>query len=428
MIGTVVLHDRHGRGRVVSDGPGGLRVFFFERGVTLAVSRLGVIREDGAERAPRLQVPERPPHWQARRTIESLKLGVVPEEEVRRFTFGRDREVAALERWLAAEMPGGAAISGDYGSGKTHLLELLATLARERGWVTARASLDPQDAAPHNPFRVYRQLVSSWQTPGGEGFRTTLSRIAPRLAGHPFFHPLRERLARGPAPEGIWEWISGQRPGRSSYGPAMHDHTTASNIYCNLLSTLARGIAADGGKGLLVILDEAENATTGFLHGYQRERGPLFLEGLVRCAGNDPDLRNEPVGRRRGDEIGPYRGKKTGLLYSGHNPMPYLPATPSHLKVCVAVTREPRVRSLLSRWPIEQIEIAPLSEPILRQAFERLADLYLAAYPSYKPWNFEREEMFRKVVARCRLLLTTRHFLKGAVEALDMNRFRIPHA
>lgn len=104
----------------------------------------------------------------ARRSIEAMRLGVVPVEDALAYTVGRDDELERVDADLArAADEGGAlrAFLGDYGTGKTHMLEIIRERALEEGFLAARAVLDPEETAPSHPKRVYRSLVRSLEYP-----------------------------------------------------------------------------------------------------------------------------------------------------------------------------------------------------------------------------------------------------------------------
>lgn len=101
-------------------------------------------------------------------TLEAMRLGVVPVHNLAAYTVGREAEIAAVEADLARiEDEGGAvrAFLGDYGCGKTHLLELVQQRALRAGFLTARVVLDATETAPSHPRRVYRGLVRSLRYP-----------------------------------------------------------------------------------------------------------------------------------------------------------------------------------------------------------------------------------------------------------------------
>ncbi|WP_103020107.1 ATP-binding protein [Salinibacter altiplanensis] len=78
--------------------------------------------------------------------LQSLKAGVVPRRGLQHIQVGRSEEVKALMRDVDRIKDGGSAVRfiiGEYGSGKTFLLQLVRSAALEKGLVTMHADLAP---------------------------------------------------------------------------------------------------------------------------------------------------------------------------------------------------------------------------------------------------------------------------------------------
>ena len=263
-------------------------------------------------------------HRIAARTVEAMRLGVVPDDDLESYTVGRGAELSLIEHDLdTADQQGGAvrAFLGDYGAGKTHLLELVQRHALARGFLTARATLDPTEVPPSHPKRVYRARVRSLRYPDRSteedaGLRPLIARaaadpaalqaagvhVSPGLtpddalaAGrHLYLAPalayaktlggpdLAGRI-RGVGPaetesavEACWDllmdWLEGhptlatqdidtqlaRLPGAHPRVYSLMDYRPWSRIYGYLLSGLSAAARAVGYRGLVVLLDEAE--------------------------------------------------------------------------------------------------------------------------------------------------------------------------
>lgn len=149
----------------------------------------------------------------ATRTLEAMRLGVVPHDDVTAYTVGRDAELARVDADLdEVERVGGGvrAFMADYGVGKTHMLELVQGRALSRGYMVAQAVLDPRETQPSHPKRVFRALVRSMRYPDrlheeGAGLRPLLDKGVATDAAMDRFGvsdalarlPVRDQLDRG---------------------------------------------------------------------------------------------------------------------------------------------------------------------------------------------------------------------------------------
>ena len=78
----------------------------------------------------------------ARRIINALKYGVIPDSGLDRLCTGRERETEEFEGCLDMILEGNGAVkfvSGSYGTGKSFLLYFFSQIAVRRGFLTARA-------------------------------------------------------------------------------------------------------------------------------------------------------------------------------------------------------------------------------------------------------------------------------------------------
>ncbi|WP_414572920.1 ATP-binding protein [Nostoc sp. CCY 9925] len=102
--------------------------------------------------------------------INSLGAGVVPRVGVENIAVGREKELQSLLQNLDDIAEGVAAfrfIIGNYGSGKSFLLQLIRNRAMEQGFVVADADLSPERrlAGSNNEgLATYRELMSHLAT------------------------------------------------------------------------------------------------------------------------------------------------------------------------------------------------------------------------------------------------------------------------
>ena len=121
-------------------------------------------------------------------TLESLKLGVVPDEALESLSVGCEDLMALVSEDLAqaaAPDPGGAfrLVLGEYGHGKSHLLDRVEKQALEQGFLVARTAFGTREASPHSPVELYRALMSGLKYPGGD--EVGLVRLLGEAAGNP---------------------------------------------------------------------------------------------------------------------------------------------------------------------------------------------------------------------------------------------------
>ena len=102
--------------------------------------------------------------------IQSLTSGVVPRIGLRHIAVGRQAEVNAFLQDLATVEAGGAAfrfVCGQYGSGKSFLLQLIRNNAMERSFVVMDADLSPErrlTGTKGQGLATYRELMQHLST------------------------------------------------------------------------------------------------------------------------------------------------------------------------------------------------------------------------------------------------------------------------
>ena len=118
--------------------------------------------------------------------VGSLRAGVVPRRGFAHIQVGRADEVAAIGRDLDRVADGGSMVRfviGDYGAGKTFFLNLVASMAAEKKFVTAAADLTPDrrlHATGGQARGLYAELMrnlSTRSTPDGGALPGVLDRF-----------------------------------------------------------------------------------------------------------------------------------------------------------------------------------------------------------------------------------------------------------
>lgn len=254
-----------------------------------------------------------------RKVLEAVNLGVVPADPQRLvdLTIGGKRianEVAhLLHNALSTGI--GRICLGYYGSGKSHQLSVVKSVALRDGWVTASLELDPKAADPAKPSTVYQALTSGLEFPiRADGTRSydffdlvkeirdnwaAISAL-PYLKRSPWFgQGLRALLylthRRDDADYvSAVNWLAGQmkqirtirslswRAGFKDKIPSMPQTKNTGVVYAYNLVVLHEIIKALGYKGLVIIIDEAEHVRTYSVNRYIRANN--FLDVLARCA------------------------------------------------------------------------------------------------------------------------------------------------
>jgi hypothetical protein len=99
-----------------------------------------------------------------KKTIESLRFGLVPEENIEELTLGFEELSSWVEKGLSKclhDIPCGFQVSGPYGTGKSHTLSLIRYMARKKGFLTARVELDGQTLSLSNHGTLLNNLWAS---------------------------------------------------------------------------------------------------------------------------------------------------------------------------------------------------------------------------------------------------------------------------
>lgn len=321
MIEKQVIHPRLGKGKLMSTSNGGSTwEVLFTSGVRL---RLPAVQFETkfAPPPPRQVVPLRESIYsglsldeaglspfQARQTIETLRMGIVPLSEVEKLTIGLKVERTTIERALGqTASDGGAvmAIIGDYGYGKSHFVELSAQRALNAGFLVASASLDLKEMPPSKPHEIYKGLISALRYPQTDerGLDLLIQQALenPNVlddflgeAGHdPRICPVSGVLARlmnSQYPELrrlLVAWLSGQTvpAGTGSKLPKLYRSGENARLFAYMLFRISRLAKLLGYSGLAILIDESEHYS--LLRPNMRERADSFFKAMIYGAVGD---------------------------------------------------------------------------------------------------------------------------------------------
>ena len=125
--------------------------------------------------------------------IQSLRAGVTPRSGLQHIQVGRIREVESLIKDIERISEGGSAfrlIIGEFGSGKSFFLQLIRSIALEKGLVTIHADLSPDrrlHATGGQARNLYAELMRNLSTrtkPDGNGISSVVERFITEARKH----------------------------------------------------------------------------------------------------------------------------------------------------------------------------------------------------------------------------------------------------
>jgi hypothetical protein len=246
--------------------------------------------------------------FRARQTLETLRFGIVPVQDVETLTIGLEAEGVSLNRALARSKEHGGdvlAIIGDYGFGKSHFIELAARRALRENFLVMVASLDLREVPPAKPREIYRTLTASIRYPDMD--RRGLQPLLDTAREHPgvlgqfaALSPLAERCPLAGALsametgitqsgyEDLVEWIGGQSKPTAEMRtffkkpPTLYTTGEVARLYTYLLTGLSRLAALAGYSGVAVLIDESEHYS--LLRASQRVRADSFFKAMIYAA------------------------------------------------------------------------------------------------------------------------------------------------
>ena len=405
-IGDIVEHPIFGRGQLVAIYRNGEEwMVRFESGLRFRRSRREFVGQEESITPPALTLPAFPPlppeQFQARQLLEALRVGVAPAQHVRELTIGLEAERANLAAGLAeAQESGGAvrAVLGEYGYGKTHIIELCAQDALDRQFLVATASLDLFELPPHRSFNIYANLMRNLRYPDSDerGLEPLFDRAAAtphiiermRTLGEVENDPLVVGLqalnnVTSSRQRKAWlQWLMGGRRVKAM-NPATPRRIRFPSIYrvghnARQIAYLLSGISVlarlTGYSGLCVLLDEAESYS--LLRPYQRPKASLFFSAVIYAALQDRQSRISP------DLFPQHRWRDYPLAYKDRQALFFL----------FTVTHSDQ-RMPLDEWLDDSLilELRPYYSPQeIGQFMQRVMDYHAQAY-AYDPGDRQRQ-------------------------------------
>jgi hypothetical protein len=262
------------------------------------------------------------PRVVARRIIEALRSGVPSRDAVAALGSGQSAAEDGVMAMLAAGDRAGAdrgvLLGGGFGSGKSHLLEHLAALAGDEGWVVSLVPIS-KETPLHDPVKVLRAALAAAVLPGGGAGDALVETAAELDVDSPSFSELLrwsgaaldERFAAslglfaktretapdvadalvrfwGGAPVKVAElrrWAKEHGEPRPELGPV-----SLRELARQRMRFLARLFAASGRAGWLALFDEVE--LIGRYGTMSRAKSYAEIAGWVRP---EPDVADAPL-------------------------------------------------------------------------------------------------------------------------------------
>ena len=350
MIGTPVEHPQYGPGQVVAVYKRGSEwLVRFESGLRFRRPRQEFTGEhaDAAPivpaRADQVNLPQistpqvsRPMlegQFGARSLIEALRLGIAPAQQAQALTIGLEKERASLVAGLESAQQGHGAVRavvGDYGQGKSHIVELTAQAALERNFLVAGSSLDLLELPPHRGFDIYASLAQNLRYPDNDkwGDERGLGPLLERATERQLAEPLAAAAALEVDPLQLtvralattassrqrraWERFLTEGRRTKAMNPALKQLLPKGQRFPSVykvghnarqLAYLLSGVSVlarfAGYSGLAVLIDEAESYS--LLKPYQRPKAGQFFSAVIYAAraGRHPHLREDDFAQHR---------------------------------------------------------------------------------------------------------------------------------
>jgi hypothetical protein len=309
----IVLHPQLGAGKLLKTYMGGYEwEVIFDSGRRFRLPAREFMAESvsawqatpsASSFAPRLAMLETD-QFRARQTLEALRLGIVPVQDVETLTIGLEAERVSLDRALARSKERGGdvmAVIGDYGYGKSHFVELAARRALRENCLVAVASLDLVEVPPGKANEIYKVLIHSLRYPDSQ--KRGLGPLIDKALATPGI--VEQFVARSPrekdcplgaaltaladcgsqsAYDDIVAWVGGQiKPTRELKSclkrpPRLYLTGEIARQYSYLLTAISVLATLVGYSGLAVLIDESEHYS---LRATQRGRADAFFKALI---------------------------------------------------------------------------------------------------------------------------------------------------
>jgi hypothetical protein len=400
---------------------------FSADGQAIAEPKLAYAAPFQAEPMPQTQL-------EARQLIESLRVGIAPAQHIPELTIDLQAERESLIKGLAqAHKQGGAvrAVVGEYGYGKSHLVELATQEALNRDFLVGTVSLDLLELPPHRGFAIYREAMRHLRYPDTD--EQGLGPLLEKTAVSP--HTLSQLQDLSPAETDplivglqaiastpstrqrqAWtNWLMGGRrvklmnkaKPRGVKFPSIYKTGHNARQIAFLLTAVSALARLNNYSGLCLLVDEAESYS--LLRPYQRPKADMFFQAVIYAALRDQQTRLD-------DDFFPqHRWREYPIAYDQGQSLFFL----------FTVTRSDNRLPLRDWLPEEEIfYLDPEADPQeVGRFLERVLAYHTQAY-RYQPG--ERQTQIRRGAAELLAMgvrngrLSMRSVVRLAVELFDL--------
>ncbi|WNR45151.1 BREX system ATP-binding domain-containing protein [Paenibacillus roseipurpureus] len=104
----------------------------------------------------------------SRRSLESLRFGLVPHHHIEEFTLEYDQLSEWVIQSFSVDSPKVHKIIGPYGTGKSHTMSVIRGLARSKGYMVASVEVDGQLISLSEPGKLLHSIYSTLHSVEGE--------------------------------------------------------------------------------------------------------------------------------------------------------------------------------------------------------------------------------------------------------------------
>jgi hypothetical protein len=348
MIGELVEHPTYGRGRVTALFRNGSEwLVQFESGLRFRRPRRefnGQDERNGVPAPPPVTTlaPMQRTQYEARQLVEALRVGIAPMQHIQELTIGLNEERANIRSALnQAHQQGGAAraVLGDYGFGKSHIVELVTQEALQRNFVVATVSLDLVELPPHKALDIYGGLLRHLRYPDNDeqgilpllDRAAALTRVQQQLADLAGVTPdplnVALQVIKGTAStrqRQAWsEWLMGGRRlpqmnatlPRDIKLPSLYRQGNNARQIAYLLSGISVLARLTNYSGLCLLVDEAESYS--LLRSSQQLKADQFFTALIYAT-----LQSQS--RIQADTLPQHHRRDYPLVYGGRQSLFFL--------------------------------------------------------------------------------------------------------